>query len=326
MPRRLAGDPTMMMAASDTKTIVIVGAGPSGLATALSLAEGGASPLLFDATADRLRAPPSMPEPMGRAFEERVARARAAIAFRHASVFHAEPGAVWTHAEGKAERIPFGILVLATGSVPALAPAKNGDWAEIGQLPDNRLAAALGCDHAFDSHVRWLLPMRGNDMTASIPGVYLPGTALLDEAIAEGERVAARILGRSADSPPAKSSAKSDPLAWSWPVDAALPDHAVICACSAVTVAAVRGAIASGARTLHHLGQYGGAGAGHCRGRICQVALAHLLVEETGLALADVLTPPAEFPALTLPLSVFADITPEPPPATAPARDMGALW
>jgi bacterioferritin-associated ferredoxin len=315
-----------MMTASDTKNIVIVGAGPSGLATALSLAEGGASPLLFDATADRLRAPPNVPEPMCRAFDERVARAGAAIAFRQASVFHAEPGAVWIHAEGKAERIPFGILVLATGSLPALAPAKNGDWAEIGRLPDNRLAAALGCDHAFDSQLRWLLPVRGNDMTASIPDVYLPGAGSLDEAIAEGERVAARILGRPAEGPPAKSHPKSHPLAWSWPVDAALPDDAVICACNAVTVAAVRRAIASGARTLHHLGQYGGAGAGHCRGRICQVALAHLLVEETGLALADVLTPPAEFPAVSLPLNVFADITPEHPPATAPALDMGALW
>jgi NADPH-dependent 2,4-dienoyl-CoA reductase/sulfur reductase-like enzyme len=311
-----------MMVASDTRTIVIVGAGPSGLATALSLAEGGASPLLFDMTANRLRAPPGMPEPMRRAFDERVARAGAAIAFRQASVFHAEPGAVWIHAEGKAERIPFGILVLATGSVPALAPAKNGDWAEIGQLPDNRLAAALGCDHAFDSQVRWLLPVRGNDMTASIADVYLPGTALLDDAVAEGERVAARILGRPAESRPAKSY----PLGWSWPADAALPDDAVICTCNAVTVAAVRLAIASGARTLHHLGQYGGAGAGHCRGRKCQVALAHLLVEQTGLALADVLTPPAEFPAITLPLSVFADITPERPPATAPARDIGVLW
>ena len=310
-----------MMATSNTKNIVIVGAGPSGLATALSLAEGGASPLLFDATADRLRAPPGVPEPMCRAFDERVARAGAAIAFRQASVFHAEPGAVWIHAEGKAERIPFDILVLATGSVPALAPAKNGDWAEIGQLPDNRLAAALGCDHAFDSQVRWLLPVRGNDMAASIPGVYLPGAGLLDEAIAEGERVAARILGRPAESPPAESH----PLAWSWPVDAAVPDDAVICACNAVTVAAVRRAIASGARTLHHLGHYGGAGAGHCRGRICQVALAHLLVEETGLALADVLTPPAEFPAITLPLSIFADIMPERPPASAPALDKGAL-
>jgi NADPH-dependent 2,4-dienoyl-CoA reductase/sulfur reductase-like enzyme len=310
------------MTASDTKTIVIVGAGPSGLATALSLAEGGASPLLFDATADRLRAPPNVPEPMCRALDERIARAGTAIAFRQANVFHAEPGAVWIHSEGKAERIPLGILVLATGSVPALAPAENGDWATIGQLPDNRLAAALGCDHAFDSGVRWLLPVRGNDMTASIPGVYLPGAALLDEAIAEGEHVAAKILGRPAEIPPVKSH----PFAWSWPVDAALPDDAVICGCNAVTVAAVRRAIASGARTLHHLGQYGGAGAGHCRGRICQVALAHLLIEETGFALADVLTPPAEFPAVALPLSVFADITPEPPPATAPARDMGALW
>jgi len=294
----------------------------SGSSTALSLAEGGARPLLFDATADRLRAPPGVPEPMCRAFDERVARAEAAIAFRQASVFHAEPGAVWIHAEGKAERIPFGILVLATGSVPALAPAKSGDWADIGQLPDNRLAAALGCDHAFDSQLRWLLPVRDNDMAASIPGVYLPGAGLLDDPIAEGVRVAAAILGRPAEGLPTKSH----PPAWSWPVDLALPDDAVICACSAVTVAAVRGAIASGARTLHHLGQYGGAGAGHCRGRICQVALAHLLIEKTCLALADVLTPPAEFPAIALPLSVFADITPERPPAAAPARDTGALW
>jgi len=315
------------MAASGTRNIVIVGAGPAGLSTALSLAEGGVTPLLFDATADRLRVPVDLPEPICRAFDERVARAGAAIAFRRASVFHAEPGAVWIHAEGKAERIPFGILVLATGPVPALAPAKTGDWAEIGQLPDNRLAAALGCDHAFDSQLRWLLPVRDNDMAASIPGVYLPGAGLLDDAIAEGVRVAAAILGRPAEDLPTKSHppAWSWP-AWSWPVDVALPDDAVICACNAVTVAALRRAITSGARTLHHLGQYGGAGAGHCRGRICQVALAHALVEETGLALADVLTPPAEFPAITLPLSVFADIMLERPPASAPALDKGALW
>jgi len=310
-----------MMAASDTKAIVIVGAGPVGLATALSLAEGGANPLLLDATADRLRAPPDLPGPIRREFDERVARTGAAIAFRQVSVFHAEPGAVWIHAEGKTERIPFGILVLATGSVPALAPTKTGDWAEIGRLPDNRLAAALGCDHAFDAQLHWLLPVRGDDMAASIPGVYLPGAGLLDEAIAEGERVAARILGRADEGPPARSH----PLAWSWPVDATLPDDAVICGRNAVTVAAVRRAIASGARTLHHLGQYGGAGAGRCRGRICQIALAHVLVEETGLALADVLTSPAEFPAVSLPLKVFANITPERPPATEPARDMGGL-
>jgi 2-polyprenyl-6-methoxyphenol hydroxylase-like FAD-dependent oxidoreductase len=64
-------------AASDTKNIVIVGAGPAGLATALSPAEGGAGPLLFDATADRLRAPPDVPEPMCRAFDGHVARAGA---------------------------------------------------------------------------------------------------------------------------------------------------------------------------------------------------------------------------------------------------------
>ncbi len=49
----------------------------AGLATALSLAEGGAGPLLFDATADRLRAPPDVPEPMCRAFDGHVARAGA---------------------------------------------------------------------------------------------------------------------------------------------------------------------------------------------------------------------------------------------------------
>src|SRR6266849_3242252 len=81
-----------MMAASDTKAIVIVGAGPVGLATALSLAEGGANPLLLDATADRLRAPPDLPGPIRREFDERVARTGAAIAFRQVSVFHAEPG------------------------------------------------------------------------------------------------------------------------------------------------------------------------------------------------------------------------------------------
>jgi len=310
-----------MKAAPDTKSIVIVGAGPAGLATALGLAEGGATPLLLDAVAHRLCAPPDVPEPMRRAFAARVARAGAAIAFRQASVFHAEPGAVWLHAEGKAERIPFGILVLATGSVPALAPTKTGDWTEIGRLPDNRLAASLGCEHAFDALAGWLLPVRDGALAARIPGVYLPGGGRLDEAIAEGERVAAEILRRPIEGPPARSH----PLALPWPADAALPDDAVICACNGVTVAALRRAIASGARTLHHLGQYGGAGAGHCRGRICQVALAHLLVEETGLALFDVLTPPAEFPAVTLPLSVFADITPERPPATGPALDMGVL-
>lgn len=309
------------------REIVIVGAGPAGLAAALGLAEAGAVVQLFDMRVESPVPGSDWPEAQRKSFTDRIERAGAAILFRQASAFHAEPGGLWIHAGERAERVAWDVLILATGSVPALAPrGATGTWAEVGRLPENRLAAALGCRHAFDPGLGWLMPIRDGRFETSVPGAYLVGAVAgartLQEAVAEGEGAAAAILGR--DDSPARPALESG-LSWFWPEQTALPDDAIICRCNAVSAGSVRAAIAAGARTLHHLGQYGGAGAGHCRGRECQLALAHLVTEGTGLPFADVLTTPAEFPAVSLPLTVFADITPERPLASAPDLDKGSL-
>jgi bacterioferritin-associated ferredoxin len=183
----------------------------------------------------------------------------------------------------------------------------------------------LGCVHVFDPVSSWLVPQRDASLRSSAPEVYIVGAmgGTRDEAaaIAEGERAAASIIGAAAATPTATSRGR----AHQWPAGACPDVGFEVCPCSKVTLGEVRRAVAEGATTLHHLGQYGGAGAGHCRGRKCQLALAQCLEEQTRLPFAEVLSPPAEFPAVTIPVSVLISITPEMPTPASPEPDRGRI-
>jgi len=308
------------------KAIVVVGAGAAGIAAALALAEGGCAVHVLDAQKETLTVLAGWPEIERAAIQQRLQQSRSKLTFRQGDVFHAEPGGIWLHADGRAERLAWDVLVLATGSIPALALESDARWEQAGVLPETRLAAVLGCEHAYDASIPWLLPVRDETGATSAANVYLVGAAAgasnFESAIAGAERAAAAILDKST---PANENRKDPAPLWSWPAQQSLPASLAVCPCNGVTVADVRAAIGAGANTLHHLGQYGGAGAGHCRGRTCHLTLAHLLMQETGRPLDQVLTPPAEFPAVAVPLAVFAGITPERPTPAPPQLVQGVL-
>lgn len=284
--------------------MVVVGAGPAGRAAASGLQKAGWQVRLLDM------------RPAAGA-ETRVA-------------FHAERGLLWTLAGDAVERIPWQVVVLATGDLPALMPSASDDaWDQVGRVPDNRLAAALGCAHAYDPAQGWLLPVRDRNRMASVAGVFLPGAAggPCDPATAaaEGEIVARAILsGAREPGPPAAVPTGGVPDDWAARATT-IPDDTVVCPCMAASAHEVREAARAGADTLYHLGHWNLAGVGACRGRQCRVVLAALLESVTGRARAEVLTPPFEFPALEVPLAAFVQITPERPPAAPLQQDRGML-
>jgi bacterioferritin-associated ferredoxin len=291
-----------------TSPIIIVGAGPAGLAAARRLAAKVPVTLIdMDSAA----------APSGKTLPK-------ALRFRHATVFHAEPGHLWLYDEKGVERLPFTTLILAAGASDAVLPRYRAGWFQVGMIPDTRLAAALGCVHVYDTGSWWLVPQRDASLRSSVPGVYvvgaMAGTFYEDAAIAEGVRAARSILGK-----PLRGRILISGLGRPWPSPRWPDDGFEICPCSKVMLGEVRRAIAEGATTLHHLGQYGGAGAGHCRGRKCQLALAQCLEEQTRLPFAEVLSPPAEFPAVTIPVSALISITLEQPTHASPELDRGRI-
>jgi hypothetical protein len=128
--------------------------------------------------------------------------------------------------------------VLATGDTPTLMPAAAGAaWDHIGRVPDNRLAAAMGCAHAYDPAHRWLLPVRDRNRMASVAGVFLPGAVGgpcdPTTAAAEGEIVARAILSGVREPDPL-ADAPEEEARDDWAARAAaIPDDTVVCACMA---------------------------------------------------------------------------------------------
>jgi NADPH-dependent 2,4-dienoyl-CoA reductase/sulfur reductase-like enzyme len=143
------------------RATVIAGAGPAGRAAAAALTHGGAEVILVDARSD----------PLDLLDEGGIER-------RRATAFHAEPGLLWLWSEERIEELAWSALVIATGADAAFAPEPGGaGWREVGTLPDNRLAAALGCAYAFDNAACWLLPEVGFGCETSVSGVYVVGGA-----------------------------------------------------------------------------------------------------------------------------------------------------
>ena len=304
--------------------VVIVGAGAAGQATARALAEAGVASTVLDRSPERLETLRT----------ELAGEERRLIACRLGAVFHAEAAWFWLWNDEGVEHLAWTQLVLATGASDAVAPDPGaGTWMQVGSVPDNRLAAALGCVLTFNPSSLWLAPaLEEGSFETSVANVWVAGSARrpCDEplAVSDGKACAAAIAARLGGKPPVRVSrldvARSEP-AWIWPDGGAPPDDFVICPCNAVSAGEARQAVRAGADTLHHLGQFSGAGVGGCRGRQCQLALAKMISEETGRGLAEILTPPAEFPAIAVPLRDFAAITPQRPTALPLLRDEGRL-
>jgi hypothetical protein len=244
-----------------------------------------------------------------------------------AEAFHAEPGRIWLRGVYGVETRPYSHLVLATGLHPVELPDGSGVWRPAGALPDARLAALLGCAFVHDAHANWIVPWTDPATRAtSVSNVFVIGGARGGDGAAaedDGRRCAAMILGLAPDD--ARPAGEGVSQAWSSGMPAEVPDEFVVCPCSNTSVCEIRQAVAAGADDTHRIGRLTGAGEGECRGRRCGLAVASVLSSITGRSLREVLSPPAEFPAVSVPVSEFIEVTRERPSAPPLSQDEGHL-
>jgi bacterioferritin-associated ferredoxin len=244
-----------------------------------------------------------------------------------AEAFHVEPGRIWLRGAHGVETQPYSHLVLATGLHPVELPDGSGDWHPAGALPDARLAALLGCAFVHDAHANWIVPWTDPATRAtSVGNVFVIGGARSGGGAAaeeDGRRCAAMILGLAPDdtSPAVEGVCQ----AWSGSMPAEIPDEFAVCPCSNTSAAEIRQAVAAGADDTHRIGRLTGAGEGECRGRRCGLAVASVLSSCTGRSLREVLSPPAEFPAVSVPVLDFIEVTRERPSAPPLNQDEGHL-
>jgi bacterioferritin-associated ferredoxin len=296
---------------------LIVGAGPAGCSAALALLRGGLDPVLVDMRPERLEAFTAVAgDPNGH---------RATLV--PAEAFHAEQERIWLRGASGVETRPYSHLVIATGTHPVELPDGSGAWHPAGALPDARLAALLGCAFVYEEHAGWIVPRTDPATRATSAGnVFVIGGARSgDDTAAEddGRRCAAAILGLVPDD--VRPAGEGVCRAWSGHMPAGIPDAFVVCPCSATSVAEIREAVAAGADDIHRIGRLTGAGEGECRGRRCGLAVASVLSSSTGRSLHEVLSPPAEFPAVPVPVSQFIEVTRERPAASPLSQDEGHL-
>ncbi len=311
------GHPGLMQISPMTRPLII-GAGPAGRSAAFALLRGGLDPVLVDMQPQRLEAFTAAGDSDG------VRRA----ALVRAEAFHAERGQVWLRGADGVETRLFSHLVLATGLHPVGLPDGAGDWHPAGAVPDTRLAAVLSCAFVYDEHACWVVPWTDPVTGAtSIGDVFVIGGArgIADETAAEddGRLCAAGILGPAPDG--IRPAGEGVRKTWSGGVPAEIPDEVVICPCSNTSLAQIRQAIAAGAEDTHHVGRLTGAGEGECRGRRCGLAVASVLASCTGRPLPEVLSPPTEFPAVSVPVAEFIEVTRERPATFPLSQDEGHL-
>ncbi|MGE5617713.1 MAG: NAD(P)/FAD-dependent oxidoreductase [Sphingomonadaceae bacterium] len=200
-----------------------------------------------------------------------------------------------------------------------------------GFLSSTELPALLGCRMRYHPAQQQYLPVHGPDMESSVPGVFVAGETTgvggAELALAEGEiagLAAARLLGHPLNSElqremEAARARRRHQLGFAEMLNdlfaprpgiyqLAEPDTP-LCRCEEVTVGEVRAAIRRGADSLRALKMWTRVGMGPCQGRICANLIAHLLAQETGRPLKELL-----------------QTTPRPPIKPVPLRVLGAQF
>lgn len=267
-----------------TPAILVVGAGPAGIAAAIAAAGAGAGVLLLD----ERDTPAAYPNVLGRQGDRLRAKALAAgVQTLQALVWGAFPGAdgpeITALAPGARLVIRPQRLILAAGAHEA--PVHLPGW---GLQSETGLARLLGARHrVVEGRIETVTDEAGR---TSLDVIY----AVEDEAVLGSAPVArhrgalaglaaARSLGLAAPAGPRRA------LHWAArfqralcrafaaaPLDpAALPNDTMICHCEDVTAGMIRAA-RLGAASLAAVKRATRAGMGRCAGRSCGVAMARL--------------------------------------------------
>lgn len=172
-----------------------------------------------------------------------------------------------------------------------------------GVIPNTQISRLLGLEHRWNAAQSAFAPVVSEDGESALPGLWIVGDAagIGGAELAEvtgslaGHAVASRRFADHADT-------HRETVARLWRlrqkkravrplVDALYPalpppgpeaDEAMLCRCEAVTVAAIRRAVALGANGPNRVKTFTRCGMGPCQGRICGNPLTRLVAQETG--------------------------------------------
>jgi thioredoxin reductase/bacterioferritin-associated ferredoxin len=205
---------------------------------------------------------------------------------------------------GRVESVDLAPIDADGRPVPGGSRRIRADGAAVGYglMPAADLARLCGCREVFDTRRGYWRVSRNRELETSVAGVFAVG----DGADIKGYRGAAdegRLAGAVAAAqlgyPPLHArcmaglirrirrarrfgsvlDALSDPLPGILP---SIPDDTTICRCEAVTLAAIRQAVAAGAEDIHDIKRRTRIGMGQCQGRFCGQVINELFWQSLG--------------------------------------------
>lgn len=312
------------------KRFLLAGLGPLQLALAALLVESGAEVVCVAEAANLMKNWRNLP-----AFVRQTDRVREALEYMVTLRRHRVP-ILYDHAIVAAEGTDRVEAATIAGIDPRGYPIPGTErhysvdtvCLGYGLLPTFQLAAAFGCELRYDPELHWRLPVHNANMETSQAGVFVAGDVTdmggAKVALAEG-RVAglAAAHGLGAIDTPTFERQMASAQASLRSIDEfssvlqkvyafrpglahlARPDTPV-CRCEEVSYDAVRQAVSFGATDLHQVKVRTRAGMGHCQGRFCSSAVAHIIADEGGQPLDELLPFTVRLPIQPVPMGVLA--------------------
>jgi thioredoxin reductase/bacterioferritin-associated ferredoxin len=314
------------------RRILVAGAGPLLLPVATALAAAGATVVGVVEATTRWEWARQAHRMLGHwdrivdflRYEAALLRARVPRFFGHAVI----------RAEGRdgVERATIAAIDRHWRVTPGTEQAVGVDLVCIGYgfLSSVELPRLLECEMDFHPLQEQYLPRHTGEMATSVPGVFVAGETTgiggAKLAQAEGEiagLAAARLLGHALGDEhrralAAAQSRRRHELGFARLLDllfATRPGiyqlaqpETPLCRCEEVTVAEVRDAVRRGARSVRAVKAATRVGMGPCQGRICGNLVGHLVAQETGRPLHEVLDLSPRPPVKPVPLAVLAEL------------------
>ncbi|HSB78288.1 MAG TPA: NAD(P)/FAD-dependent oxidoreductase [Candidatus Methylomirabilis sp.] len=200
-----------------------------------------------------------------------------------------------------------------------------------GFVPSVELTRLAGCEHRYDPLLGGWVPVRGEDMTTSVPNVYAAGdcagVAGSFVAIEEG-RIAglavAQALGRlSRDEFTKRMQSSRERLAGLTRLRKALDeisvprpglyalatDDTILCRCEEVTLGEIKAALVGGVIDMNEVKRATRMGMGNCQGRMCGPALQEIIARACGISPADIRPLNPRPPIKPVPITALAGHT-----------------
>jgi NADPH-dependent 2,4-dienoyl-CoA reductase/sulfur reductase-like enzyme len=220
----------------------------------------------------------------------------------------------WRQIPGTARTLPVDTVCVGYGFVPSV-----------------ELTRLAGCEHRYDPLLGGWIPVRGEDMTTSVPHVYAAGdcagVAGSFVAIEEG-RIAglavAQALGRlSGDEVRRRMEPCRERLAGLTRLRKALDemsvprpglyalatDDTILCRCEEITLGEIKASLVGGVTDMNEVKRATRLGMGSCQGRMCGPALQEIIARECGVSPADIRPLNPRPPIKPVPITAMAGHT-----------------